>query len=126
MMPTAIGFDFVPGTVRKGIFLASLLKGASAAKGQRAEGMTENMMHEYVMSFVMIGLTIAVILRNVMPRPTMRDVGTQVNMNMKLAKDMEHMSATELKIRCEQEQVHAGSRATRSAMIALLSAGRIR
>ena len=88
--------------------------------------MTENMMHEYVMSFVMMGLTIAVIVRCVMPKPTMVDVGTQVNMHMKLAKDMEHMSATELKIRCEQEQVHAGSRATRSTMIALLSARRIR
>ncbi len=38
MMPVAIGFDLVPGTVRKGLFLASLLNGVNAAKGQREEG----------------------------------------------------------------------------------------
>ncbi len=112
--------------MRKGLFLASLLKGASAAKGQRAEGMTENMMHEHVMSFVMMGLTIAVIVRYVMPKPTMVDVGTQVNIDETLAKDMQNMSAAELRFQCEQQQVHAGSRATRSTMIALLSARRIR
>ena len=121
MMPVAIGFDLVPGSVRKGLFLASLLKGASAAKGQRAEGMTENMMNDYVMGFVM-GLTIAVIGRYVMSKPTTRDVGTQVNIDEKLAKDMQRMSVAELKFRCGQEQVHAGSRATLSTMIALLSA----
>ena len=40
MMPVAIGFDLAPGSVRKGLFLASLLKGVNAAKGQREEGTT--------------------------------------------------------------------------------------
>ena len=37
MMPVAIGFDLVPGFVRKGLFLASPSKGVSADKGQREE-----------------------------------------------------------------------------------------
>ena len=62
MMPVAIGFDLVPGTVRKGLFLASLLKGASAAKGQREEGMTEDKMSEDVMVVATGALMSAIIV----------------------------------------------------------------
>ena len=61
MMPVAIGFDLAPGTVRKGLFLASLLKGVSAAKGQREEGMTEDKMSEDVMIFATGALMSAII-----------------------------------------------------------------
>ena len=88
--------------------------------------MTENMMNEHVMSFVMMGLTTAVIARYVMLKPTTRDVGTQVNIDEKQAKDIQKMFVGELRFRCEPEQVHVGYRATRSTMIALLSAKRIR
>ena len=106
MMPVAIGFDLVPGTVRKGLFLASLLKGASAAKGQRAEGMTENMMNEYVMSFVMMGLTIAVIGKYAAKlRTTTQEVGVQVSFDKELAISMNMLTVAELKKLCLSECV---------------------
>ncbi len=56
VMPVAIGFDLVPGTVRKCLFIASLLNGVNAAKGQREEGTSYEKMNEYVMSFLTVAL----------------------------------------------------------------------
>ncbi len=86
MMPVAIGFDLVPGTVRKGLFLASLLNGVNAAKGQREEGTNYEKMNEYVMSFYTVAFVIAVILMYVTQlKPTTREVGAQASLDKELA-----------------------------------------
>ena len=86
MMPVAIGFDLVLGTVRKGLFLASLLNGVNAAKGQREVGTNYEKMNEYVVSFVTV---IAVILLYVTQlKPATREVGVQVSLDEEQAISM--------------------------------------
>ena len=124
MMPIAIGFDLAPGTVRKGLFPASLLKGVSAAKGQREEGMTEYKMIDYGM-IVMGTWMCAIILRYAAKlRTTTREVGVQVSLDKELAISMNMLTVAELKNLCLKESVHPGYGATRAGMIALLSASR--
>ena len=106
MMPVAIGFDLVPGTVRKGLFLASLLNGVNAAKGQREEGTNYEKMNEYVMSFVTVAFVIAVILMYVTQlKPTTREVGVQVSLDKELAISMNMLTVAELKKPCLRESV---------------------
>ena len=127
MMPVAIGFDLVPGTVRKGLFLASLLNGVNAAKGQREEGTNYEKMNEYVMSFVTVAFVVAVILMYVTQlKPTTREVGVQVSLDKELAISMQMLTVAELKRLCLRERVQPGHGATRSAMIAMLVARRTR
>ncbi len=127
MMPVAIGFDLVPGTVRKGLFLASLLNGVNAAKGQREVGTNYEKMNEYVMSFVTVAFVVAVILMYVTQlKPTTREVGVQVSLDKELAISMQMLTVAELKRICLRERVQPGHGATRSAMIAMLVARRTR
>ncbi len=127
MMPVAIGFDLVPGTVRKGLFLASLLNGVNAAKGQREEGTNYEKMNEYVMSFVTVAFVIAVILMYVTQlKPTTREVGVQASLDEELAISMQMLTVAELKRLCVRERVQPGHGATRSAMSAMLVTRRTR
>ena len=119
MMPVAIGFDLVPGAVRKGLFLAYLLNAADAAKGQREEGTTYEWKNSCVMMFVTIATLIVVTGLNFKLKQT-REVGVQVNMDEELSVSMRLMSVAELKLLCVRERVQAGHGATRAAMIALL------
>ena len=127
MMPVAIGFDLVPGSVRKGLFLASLLNGVNAAKGQREEGTTYDKMNVYVMSSATVAFVIAVIAMYVTPlKPTTREVGVQVSLDEEQAISMQMLTVAELKRLCVRERVQPGHGATRSAMIAMLVARRTR
>jgi hypothetical protein len=127
MMPVAIGFDLVPGSVRRGLFLASLLNGVNAAKGQREEGTNYEKMNEYVMSFITVAFVIAVILMYVTQlRPTRREVGAQATLDEEQAISMHMLMVAELKRLCVRERVQLGHGATRAGMIALLITTRTR
>ena len=127
MMQVAIGFDLAPGSVRKGLFLASLLKGVNAAKGHREEGTTYDKMNVYVMSFATVALVIAVIVMYVTPlKSTTREVGVQASLDEELSISMQMLTVAELKRLCVRERVQPGHVAARSAMIAMLVARRTR
>ena len=127
MMPVAIGIDLAPGSVRKGLFLASLLKGVNAARGQQGGGATYDKMNVYVMSFVTVALVIAVILMYVTQlKPTTRAVGVQVSLDKELAINMNMLTVAELKKLCLSECVQPGYGATRAGMTSLIIMSRTR
>ena len=112
MMPVAIGFDLVPGTVRKGLFHASLLNGVNAAKGQREEGASYGKLNEYVMSFVTVALVIAVILMYVTQlRTTTREVGVQVDRDEEQATSLQNLAVPGLTCLCGRNSVLPEQRA---------------
>ena len=108
--------------MRKGLFLASLLKEASAARGQSEEGMTEDKMTEHVVIFATGALMIAVIVRCFAPlKATTREVEVQVSIDEEQATSLQKLTVADLKCLCGRNGVRPGYGATRSAMIALLS-----